>query len=887
MHDVARRVLLILALAFCGSAAAQASDKPPAGKLPRWAVPESYRLAFRIDPSQSAFSGETVIRVKLLHAADHLWLHAKSLTITRLSLLDEKGHAHPAKYVPTASDHGLARIDFGSVLPPQHLQLSLNYRGSFSDDFDGVSKSRHGGKSYVFTQMQPVSARQAFPCFDDPGFKTPFTVTLTIPESLVGVANTRQVEKRPARKGWKTLQFAASRPLPTYLVAFAVGPWDVSAVRDIPADVDRDQPLPLRSIAYAGEGQRMHYVMAQTPGIIRSLENYYRFAYPWDKLDLLDVDGGMENPGLVVLGNLGSADPHASAASKRGAFNLAAHELAHQWTGDTVTMSWWDDLWLSEALTTWMQQKVTAEIHPEYRADLDRVRSAQRAMANDSLVSARRIRQPVDKDQEIITAFDDITYQKGASVIGMFENYIGEDRFRRGMVAYIRNHRFGSASAGDFVETIAASAHPEHGFKQAFDSFLQQSGVPYVRATLEHDGDRTLLHLTQSRYLPVGSRGDERRVWGIPVCVRYGTRGGSRVACEMLDRRTGTMALPDASRPTWFMPNANAAGYYRYGLGGQELAALTTHADQLNDVEQLAYADAIDAGFRHGDIDAATAMNALQPIASSRTGEVATAPLGLLGWIYRHEATTTSGGRRVDTWVRVAYLQRLQRLGYHRRSGEPPEDALLRSKLITELALTYRLAEVRDELLRIGDAALERGADGRLELTRIDRDLLADALAVAAQERGGPAIEALEAELPGLTDVLLSRAVVSALAHVEAPAWSERIRNFALGGKVHDVEAFGLLRQPGQSAGERDATWRWFTANYPALLARFGNFAGRTLPMLGAGDACSRREEDRFRAFFKSRMNDADGIGLGVQQVAESIDLCAALKAKQNALTLR
>jgi cytosol alanyl aminopeptidase len=427
----------------------------------------------------------------------------------------------------------------------------------------------------------------------------------------------------------------------------------------------------------------------------------------------------MENAGLVTFRDwLLLLDKDSPARNVQGSFNVTAHELAHQWTGDTVTLEWWNDIWLNEAFATWMQQKVTMEVHPEYRADLDRVDGAQGAMANDSLVSARRIRQPISGNGDILTAFDGITYQKGASVIGMFENYVGEKTFQKGMRAYIQKHKFGNAVADDLVSSIAQAADKGESFKQAFNSFLDQSGVPYVQTSLTQKNGQTVLNLSQSRYLPAGSTGDSKRVWGVPVCVRYGTPGGSKVSCEMLDKATGSMVLAGASNPTWVMPNANASGYYRFSLSKKDLASLTAQAGKLTDTEQLAYADAIDASFRHGDIDAGDALAALKPLTSSKIGQVATAPLGLVQWIYRYEAVNDVQRSVLTNWVKEAYLGRLQSLGYERKANEPEEDSLLRSELATSLALGFKVPEVRAALLKQGETALRPGADGRLNLTR-------------------------------------------------------------------------------------------------------------------------------------------------------------------------
>ena len=887
MRPLVRPLLLTALAACCGTALSAGADPVPQGQLPRWAVPESYRIAFKVDPSQADFSGTTTIRLDLKKASDHVWLDGQDLRVGKVTVTDAAGRLHAGKYVAVAPKQGVARVDFGRVLKPQQLTLTFDYSAPLNQQLQGLYKVVYAGNAYAMTQMEPISARFAFPGFDEPGFKTPYDISLTIPDGLVGVANTRQVKQVPAGKGWKTLTFARTKPLPTYLVAFAVGPWDVVKGPDISPDAYRSQPLQLRGIAAKGEGHRMQHVLNETPKIIHTLENYYGFGYPWDKLDLLAAPdfsaGAMENPGLVTFRDwLLLLDPDSPARDVRGSFNVTAHELAHQWTGDTVTLAWWNDFWLNEAFATWGQQKVTEAVHPEYRADLDRVRGAEGAMNNDSLVSARKIRQPISGSGDIMTAFDGITYQKGAAVIGMFEGYVGEQTFQKGMRAYIQAHKFGNAKASDLVDAIAAAAGKGEAFKHAFDSFLDQSGVPYVQTRLEHKDGKVVLQLSQSRYLPVGSRGDSHRIWGVPVCVRYGTAGGSKVDCQMLDTATGSMTLAGASWPTWVMPNADGRGYYRFSLDKAALANLSKQVGSLGDTEQLAYADAVGAAFKHGDLDAGDVLMAMQPLTGSKVREVATAPIGTLDWIYRYEATTDAQRARIRQWIEHAYLPRLEQLGYVRKAGEPDDDALLRSTLASAMAFDFDVPQVRAALLRQGEAALKKQADGRLDLAAADPDLLGDALGVAVQVHGKSALDALIAEMPKTTDPALRNGILGGLSAANTPALANRARNFALSPQVKVGEMAYILGGGRDTPAERDVLWTWFTGHYPQILARTGSFAGGSLPRLAAGGSCSTAEVDRLQAFFKTRVNDAAGAARGLAQTSESGLLCAALKAKQD-----
>ena len=888
MRRLVRPLLFTALAACCASALATNAEQAPKGRLPGWVVPQSYQIAFKVDPAQRDFSGTTTIKIKLTRASDYLWLDGKQLKVSRVEITDAEGKTHAGTYTEVDTEAGVARVDFGSTLKPQQLTLRFTYTAPLNAQLQGLYKVSAKGQPYAMTQMEPISARYAFPGFDEPGFKTPFDISLTIPDADTGVANTQQVKQVPAGDGWKTLTFAQTLPLPTYLVAFGVGPWSIASAPDISPDAYRAKPLPLRGIAAAGEAHRMQHVLGETPSIIHALENYYGFGYPWDKLDVLAAPdfaaGAMENAGLVTFRDwLLLLDKDSPARNVQGSFNVTAHELAHQWTGDTVTTEWWNDIWLNEAFATWMQQKVTMEVHPEYRADLDHVRGAEGAMNNDALVSARSIRQPITGNGDILTAFDGITYQKGAGVIAMFENYVGEKTFQKGMRAYIRNHAFGNAVASDLVGAIATAAGKGDAFKHAFNSFLDQSGVPYVQTRLEQKDGKTVLHLSQSRYLPLGSTGDPKRVWGVPVCVRYGTAAGSKVSCEMLDKASGSMVLSGASTPTWVMPNANASGYYRFSLGKQALANLTAQVGKLSDAEQLAYADAVNASFRRGDLDAGDVLAAFKPLTSSKIREVATTPLAQIEWIYHNEATNETQRARLAAWVKDAYLPRLQQLGYQRKAGESEDASLLRSTLASALAFDFKLPEVRAALLTQGEAALKRKPDGRLDLAAADPDLLGDALGVVVQEQGKPAVDALIAELPKTSDAALRNGILGGLASASDPVLAEQVHDFALDKQVKVGEMLSLLRGGRDSLAERDALWQWFTAHYPQVLARTGSFAGGYLPMLAAGGGCSTPEVERLQAFFKSRMKDAAGIERGLAQTSESIQLCSALVAKQDA----
>jgi cytosol alanyl aminopeptidase len=519
-----RSLAVCLLSLCCGAALARTpADAVPTERLPAWAVPEHYALALKVDPAQPEFSGRVRIRVALKQASDHVWLHGKQLQVGAATVTIAGGKPAAARYVQADPQTGVARVEFGKVLQPQTLTLEIAYRAPLNQQLQGLYQVRYQGLAYALTQMEPVSARYAFPGFDEPAFKTPFDLSLTVPDADKALANTAEVSSTPAGKGWKTVRFARTLPLPTYLLAYGVGPWDVVDGAVIAATAQREQATPLRGVTAHGQGARIASALAQTPAIIHALEAYYDYGYPFGKLDLVAAPdfsaGAMENPGFVTFRDwLLLLGPQSPAKDVRASFNVTAHELAHQWTGDTVTMEWWDDLWLNESFASWMQQKITMQLHPEYRAGLDRIAGAQHAMDNDSLVSARKIRQPITGNGDIETAFDGITYQKGAAVLGMFESFLGEDTFRAGMRKYIHDHQLGNATANDLIDALAAASGAGADIKAAFHSFLEQPGVPYLRAQLQPGTHGAVLAVQQQRY----------RRWARTAMPR--TAGGCRCA---------------------------------------------------------------------------------------------------------------------------------------------------------------------------------------------------------------------------------------------------------------------------------------------------------------------------------------------------------------------
>ncbi len=519
--------------------------QPPSLRLPVTVRPVRYRPTLTIVPDQDGFSGTIEIDLDVLAPTPVLWLNAEELQISRAEAT-VRGATVPGHVLAQPKD--FAGIAFDNALPPGDATLRLTYSGRISRrDSSGVFRTEEGGRWYASTHFEPIDARRAYPCFDEPSFKAPWQLTLRVKTGQRAFSNAPVESQEEGADGFTAVRFAATRPLPSYLTAFAVGPWE-----RIDAGKAGQGGTPIGVIVPSGLVPQAGWAKEVTPQIVPRLEDYFGIAYPFGKLDVIAVPlgrGAMENVGLVTYGSTLLLVPPGedTPAFRRTQASVSTHEFAHMWFGDLVTNAWWDDIWLNEAFATWMTYKTLESWHPDWGADLDRVGARGRALAADSLLAARRIRQPIASNDDMLNAFDAITYLKGASVIHMFEQFVGPEKFRRGVQRYLKAHAYSIATAGDFLSDVSAEGGLD--IQQAFSTFLDQPGAPLLTAQLRCEpGKQPRLDLSQERYTPLGAEPtkDEReQIWQVPVCARW---SGGRT-CVLLAAKSGFAELPAGSCP--------------------------------------------------------------------------------------------------------------------------------------------------------------------------------------------------------------------------------------------------------------------------------------------------------------------------------------------------
>jgi len=498
------RPILTVALLLTAATASRADEAIPRGQLPDDIRPERYRLQLEVDPRQERFSGTAQIEVTVAQPLRGFWLHGHQLDVHGVTV-DTGATRLTGKYEEVEPVNGVARVELSGELPAGRATLRFEYTAPFAEGGQGLYRVQAGDEWYAFTQFEAIDARRAFPGFDEPRFKTPFEVSVVAHGGDRVIANAPLTRTTPVGVGRIVHEFQATLPLPTYLLALAVGPLDVVEAT-LPPNAVRSTRLPLRGVATKGKGPELAYALEHTPAIVERLETYFGIPYPYPKLDLIaspQMGGAMENAGAIIFNDtLLLLDAGSPPAQQRSFYEVMAHEVAHHWFGDFVTPAWWDDIWLNESFAQWMGVKIADQLRPDLGSRAGLVYSATYAMGVDSKRAGRPMHQAVTDNAQISSTFDSITYQKGGSVLSMVESYLGEQTFREGVRAHLRSHGHGIATSSEFFEAMSAAAK-QPAVIAAFRSFVGQPGVPLV--SVERSGDGLELELTQDRYLPLGS----------------------------------------------------------------------------------------------------------------------------------------------------------------------------------------------------------------------------------------------------------------------------------------------------------------------------------------------------------------------------------------------
>jgi alanyl aminopeptidase len=711
-------------------------------------APRAYRLDLAIDPADDGYRGEVAIDVAIAAPRRIVWLHGVDLTIER-AFVTVGAERRPIATVAGAPGSGLIGLDLGRPITGA-ATLTIAFAADYRS-LDGVFVQEYRARRYVFSDFEPTDARRGFPCFDAPRWKTPWTVSIEVPHGMIGLGN------MPARRttevpGGTRVELEPTRPLPSYLIAVAVGTFDIVETRGA--------PVPVRLILPEGRSPAAGAARTLAPAMVAASAQLLGRDIPFPKLDIVAVPsfgGAMENPGLITMAADILLPPPGNVEAERFLALVLAHEAAHLWFGDLVTLGAWRELWLNEGFASWMADEVLATARPAWSTRLSELDDRAEAMDEDAVVGVRAVRPaaaPAPRD-----LFDVIGYKKSAAILHMLEGWLGMPVLAAAVGQYLDRHVDGTVTTGDVVAALGA-ADPARAaeIEAVLTTFLDVPGVPRFDGQVRCEPGRASVTVTGGRHT-LGPAGDGR--WSVPLCVRWSEGGRVNKRCQVVATGAAVTIGLGERCPAWTTLAAGADGYYLWSLPAPALAAVVTAADAsareridaVRQVEPALLAGAMTVG------DAVVVLDAAIRRGDERVTSDALAALRLL----RDEIAPGAAQQ-----LAPALAERLRSVGMRARRGEAEGSGRLRATLI---AFAGRAGDPK--VTAWARKETQRWLDRRSEL---DDELLVAAIAVSASaadrgqamalvdaviERSGAEVRraafALVAIRPQLADELLAR----------------------------------------------------------------------------------------------------------------------------------
>ncbi len=862
--------MLLIAVLISTTGNAFAQTTPPTLRLPNVARPVKYEVQLVIDPAKDYFSGELTVDLQLPDKISVLWLNGTDLKIMKAEIL-ESGATKKASVLPVRSKDFIG-FAFPSAIGPGQASLHIKYTGKISaKDTDGLFKMQDGEAWYAYTQFEPISARRVFPCFDEPSYKVPWKMQITSPKNLIAVSNT-PAETESVNSGMKTVSFALSKPLPSYLIAFAVGPFEF-----VDGGKIGQKGTPFRIVTPKGRTREARWVAESTPQNLSLLEEYFGSPYPYEKLDQLvipKVGFAMEHPGLITYGEYILMKPeNETVAGKRSYASVCAHELAHQWFGDLVTMTWWDDIWLNESFASWITTKIMMRWKPDWDEQISDLDYRSSIMKEDSLVTARKIRQPIESNDDIENAFDTITYGKGAAILEMFESWIGEDKFQNGVRQYLKEYAWGNATAGDFLKSIGNAANLE--VASAFSTFLDQTGVPLIASRMEcNQGVSPQLNLQMSRYLPLGSTGSSQELWQIPVCFEYGTGNRESSECILLDKESKQIAMEGAaSCPGWYFANRDGWGYYHVKYPEDQLNQLLKNGGEvLTIAERMSLINDFDALMQSGQMPAGEVLSYFPTLLQDPNRYIVNGTSEILTKM-RRPLVNEEIRPQYARFIRNLYGPKANELGWKSKPDDTENTKLLRKTL-----LRFVVEEGEDH--ELAAQAAELANDWLADRKAVEPEMVGAVLCSAATYGDKKLFDSLYREAIKTTDPTEREQLLGAMACFQNPKLAASALNVVLDKKIDIRESIYIAWSMESYPDKSNLVYGFVTQNFNALSSRLPR---DYLPYLSDTGSvfCDEKHRNETELFFRVRMSKVPGGPRILDQALEQIELCSALRKAQ------
>lgn len=830
-----------------------AQDNPDY-RLTNLIKPTQQFIELALNPRDESYQGNTIIDLHLLSETSEIILHSREHDISKAMLMQG------AKKITalTVTPYTLERIKLqaNQTLTSGEYQLHLSFTGKYSHKSVGLYKTTEQQTDYLFTQFEMSDARGAFPSFDEPEFKLPFQMTIHAPASDKVFYNTPELNQKPSHHypGWIEHTFAATPPISSYLVAFAVGPLETYPIEGM--------SIPGNIITTKGKIEKAKYAALQAPKILKFMEDYFGGKYPFQKLDLVALPefpfGAMENPGLITFReDILLVDENSSAQAKTGNVMVIGHEIAHMWYGDLVTMKWWNNLWLNEAFASWMATKSVITLYPEMEYHLRLPQN--KVMGIDSLATAKPIRKEIRTEADIMDGLH-LAYSKGESVLTMIERWIGEEAFQKGVQNYMQKHAWSNTEASDLWNALAKSSGKP--VPKTLESFISYAGFPLLSVDVQ--GNKVTL--TQTPYI-ANANND---IWALPVSIQYGNPQKKQTETLLLTKSSQTFEL--AFAPDWLHPDAAATGYYRWTMPESQLQRLAEAANtHLSPKERIAYIANMQTLLRKNLIAAPVFLDALKAFANDSHPRVVSEVVTQL-FNFSPALITANNEASWRPYLNQLMQPQLMSLGLKENAQDTSSTQRLRADIIKLLGIIG----ANKQLIA---TAQKKTQEYLKDPQSVEASLTNAWLAVAVYHGDKKLLTQIINSAKNVTDASVRTALLDAVASANGNTQAAAMQ-FLLSDTITASDMRHLLKRFSFGEARQQQLQAWFISNYAEVKQKLPPFAISLAPDY-VGSSCTLPEFERLNDFYQKDDSLNASLKRALTKLKDKVNDCEAFRASQ------
>ncbi|MBQ4830550.1 M1 family metallopeptidase [Alteromonas sp. MMG017] len=815
-------------------------------RLPSSVTPTFQDIHLNLDPDAPNYSGSTRISITVNSATKKVGFYQQDLTVTHAELSQNE------RVIALNVEQGEYNINWGMAeadIAPGKYTLIIDFEGKVNTSSDGMYLSRFEETNYIFTQFEDMHARKAFPSFDEPAFKIPYQMTITAPEKQAVVSNT-PVESHDVSEGMQTVKFEKTKPMPTYLIAYTVGPFDSVELKGL--------SVPGKIYVPKGYADKTKFVVKHTPEILATLEDFFDIKYPYKKLDFVAVPnfthGAMENVGLITYRDslLLLAD-EPGLTERKGPLNVIAHELAHQWFGNLVTMAWWDDLWLNEAFASWAASYTMMELYPELNF-ADRI-VQESAFGADASPTVKPVKKVVRTQPDVMDGLG-LNYSKGESILQMIESLIGTEKFREGVRNYMNTHAWGNTVADDLWAALDGVS--DINLSAMMKAYLEQPAYPLI--SIDDKGT-----ITQERFHYAGATVDAQ-TWAVPLKLTYKVNGAIKQELVFIDK--AKTQLPQLAEADWVFPNDNATGYFRWAITSKQLDNLLGDLNVLNNREKKNVLYNMQALLNAGKVNIDSIMPVLNALAKDNDPVVKRAAVGVLAEF--DYLVNDDNKANYAALLNQEYLPLLNELTLQQTSDESESVISLRNQLYSLLGNRAN----NETLIKQSESLAKQYIE---DSSAVPAGIAGTAIGVTTKHSEEALYETLVAAFKKAQLPNVKRTLLYSMRYTDE-ATVNKMLDLALTDDITPANTLYMLVRVSRNLELKTALYKWLNSNLDALIAKMPDYHVSRMPEF-VSTTCSAENVEMAKAFYEPIKDKHEGMARSFDIMLDESKQCLRLKA--------